>query len=448
MRTLLVVDDEPNMAWLFEQTFGREFRVQGARGGEEALAALEAEGADLVMLDLCMPGMDGMTALKALKRIRPHLPVVMMTAYATVKTAVEAIKAGAADYVMKPFDLDELRRVVENALPPAPGEPGAAVTRPAGMIGESPAMLEVYRKIRRVGPTDACVLILGETGTGKELVARAIHAASPRAARPFIAFNCAAVPENLLESELFGYAKGAFTDAKGRKPGRFELADGGTLLLDEVGDMPLSLQAKLLRVLESHTVEPLGAIRAVPVDVRVLASTHRDLKEMVRTGRFREDLYFRLAVVPVLLPPLRERPGDVPLLAAHLLRTFAEKHGKGFYGFSPEALTILDRSSWPGNVRELRNLMEQVVVLWDGSTVEPEHLPELPGTSSPGAGGPGSPGPGEPLKHAVRSLKADYEQERILQALRECGGNRTHAALRLGISRRTLQLKLKALDKE
>ncbi|MDF2629926.1 MAG: putative response regulator in two-component reguatory system, sigma54 dependent transcriptional [Symbiobacteriaceae bacterium] len=434
MRQLLIVDDEPNMAWLFEQSFGREFQVAAARSGTEALAHLERAGADLIMLDLCMPGMDGMAVLKEVKRRWPAIPVVMMTAYATVKTAVEAIKAGAADYVLKPFDLDELRRVMTGALPPEPAS--VAPPRPAGMLGESPAMLEVFRKLARVAPTDACVLILGETGTGKELVARAIHAGSSRAARPFVAFNCAAVPENLLESELFGYEKGAFTDARARKPGRFELAAGGTLLLDEVGDMPLPLQAKLLRVLESRAVEPLGAIRPLPVDVRVLAATHRDLREMVRQGKFREDLYFRLAVVPVGLPPLRERPGDVAVLAAHFLRTLSEKHGKAFAGFSPGALAVLTGYGWPGNVRELRNLVEQVVVLWDGPVVELEHLPSL-GVDAPGA---------RLAPASLKVMKAGYEQQRIEEALLACGGNRTRAAQVLGISRRALQMKLKALE--
>ncbi|HWI62181.1 MAG TPA: sigma-54 dependent transcriptional regulator [Symbiobacteriaceae bacterium] len=434
MQRLLVVDDEANMAWLFEQSFGREFQVAAARSGPEALDRLERDGADLIMLDLCMPGMDGMAVLKEVKRRWPAIPVVMMTAYATVKTAVEAIKAGAADYVMKPFDLEELRRVMTRALPSLPA---GAPFRPAGMLGESPGMLEVFRKIQRVAPTDACVLILGETGTGKELVARAIHASSSRSARPFVAFNCAAVPENLLESELFGYEKGAFTDAKSRKPGRFELAAGGTLLLDEIGDMPLSLQAKLLRVLETRAVEPLGAVRPVPVDLRVLAATHRDLRELVRQGRFREDLFFRLAVVPVQLPPLRERPGDVAVLGLHLLRTFAGKHGKVFHGFSPQALAALESYTWPGNVRELRNLVEQVVVLWDGPTVELEHLPEFPGIqrSQVAAG-------------SLRQMKAGYEQQRIEEALRACDGNRTQAAKLLGISRRALQLKLKALEED
>jgi len=440
MRRLLVIDDEPNMAWLFEQSFGREFRVLAAHSGPEAFRALEGTGADLAMCDLCMPGMDGLAVLREIKRRWPDLPVVMMTAYATVKTAVEAIKAGAADYVMKPFDLDELRRVMEKALPPAVSDPGQ--WRPAGMLGESPAMLDVFRKVQRVAHTDACALILGETGTGKELVARAIHEGSTRGARPFVAFNCAAVPENLLESELFGYEKGAFTGAQARKPGRFELAAGGTILLDEVGDMPLGLQAKLLRVLENRTVEPLGAVRPVPVDLRVLASTHRDLREMVRAGTFREDLYFRLAVVPISLPPLRERHGDVPLLAGHLLRQFAEKHGKAFHGFSPEAMGALEAHAWPGNVRELRNLVEQVVVLWDGPTVELEHLPELPGAVTVVGGSAVGAG----LKGEVSRLKADYEWERISAALAEVGGNRTRAAALLGISRRALQLKLKAME--
>ncbi len=441
-RRLLVVDDEPNMGWLFEQSFGREFTVAKAHGGREALDWLAMHPADLIMLDLMMPGMDGLTTLKEIKRLHPDLPVVMMTAYATVKTAVEAIKTGAADYVIKPFDLDEVRRVMEQAMP----DPGADATpettrRPNGLLGESAPMLEVFRKISRVAPTDASVLILGETGTGKELVARAIHAGSPRAARPFVAVNCAALPENLLESELFGHEKGAFTGAQGRKPGRFELADGGTLLLDEIGDMPLALQAKLLRVLESRQVEPVGGTRSVTVDLRVLASTHRDLKEMVKQGTFREDLYFRLAVVPLILPPLRERTGDVALLANHLLRTFAEKHGKDFAGFTPAAIDALEAYRWPGNVRELRNLIEQVAVLWDGGWVAPEHLPEYLNSAAREAAASTT---GQSLKEEVRSLKADFEQERILATLQSVGGNRTQAAKLLGISRRALQLKLKA----
>jgi DNA-binding NtrC family response regulator len=444
MRRLLVVDDEPNMAWLFEQSFGQEFRVGKAHSGAEALARLDQGPVDLVLLDLMMPGMDGLSALREMKRRHPDLPVVMMTAYATVKTAVEAIKAGAADYVIKPFDLEEVRRVMMAALPPSTAE--AAERRPASMLGDSAAMQAVFRKIQRVAPTDASVLVLGETGTGKELVARAIHAASPRAAKPFVAVNCAALPEHLLESELFGHEKGAFTGAQVRKPGRFELADGGTLLLDEIGDMPLALQAKLLRVLEFRQVEPLGSTRPHPIDLRVLASTHRDLRELVKQGTFREDLYFRLAVVPILLPPLRERAGDIPLLANHLLRSFTERLGKEFRAFSGEAMAVLEAYPWPGNVRELRNLMEQLAVLWDGGIVEAEDLPEyLMAPARDGAAAPGSGGGGGSLKDQVRSLKADYEQERILVALREVSGNRTQAAKRLGISRRTLQLKLKGL---
>jgi DNA-binding NtrC family response regulator len=441
MPRLLVVDDEPNMAWLFEQSFGREFHVTKAHSGMEAIATLAGAPADLVMLDLMMPGMDGIATLKEIKRRHPDLPVVMMTAYATVKTAVEAIKTGAVDYVTKPFDLEEVRRILGSALPPSPT--AETVRRPASILGDSAAMQEVFRKIARVAPTGASVLVLGETGTGKELVARAIHAASPRAPRPFVAVNCAALPEHLLESELFGHEKGAFTGAQARRPGRFELADGGTLLLDEVGDMPLALQAKLLRVLESRQVEPLGSTKSLQVDLRVLASTHRDLRELVKQGTFREDLYFRLAVVPVTLPPLRERKGDIPLLANHLLRTFAEQHGKEFGSFSDQALQVLEAYRWPGNVRELRNLMEQVAVLWDGGRVEVGDLPEYLTAAARDAHGAAPP---PSLKEEVRLLKADREQERILAALREVGGNRTQAARLLGITRRALQLKLKTLD--
>lgn len=470
-RTILVVDDEPNMAWLFEQSFSGQFSVLGARHLQEALDALGNHRVDLVMLDLQIPGTDGMGILREIKVRNPEIPVIMMTAYATVRTAVEAIKAGAFDYILKPFDLDELRLTMEKALEFADlrqevrGLRDQLKERRVGqLLAVSPRMTEVLRLVEKVGPSDACVLILGESGTGKELVARAIHQSSPRASRPFVAVNCAALPENLLESELFGHEKGAFTGAHARKPGRFEMADRGTILLDEIGDMPLLLQAKLLRVLEEKAIQPLGATRQLPVDVRILAATNRDLRDLVKKGAFREDLFFRLSVIPLHLPPLRERPEDIPLLANHFLKEFNDRHGKGFRQISPEAIRLLAGYSWPGNVRELRNVIEQVIVLNDDRVLLPGHLPpQLAEGHEPverprGANEAPVEAPGEvpvkapvealmeaPLKNRIDALATKVEAEMIRDALARCGGNRTRAAEMLKISRRTLQLKMKAL---
>lgn len=478
-RIVLVVDDEPNMAWLFEQSFSGEFSVLGARNVQETLDVFNNQGVDLVMLDLHIPGTDGMGILREIKARSPEIPVIMMTAYATVRTAVEAIKAGAFDYILKPFDLDELRLTMAKALEFADlrqevrGLRDQLKERRAGqLLAVSPRMTEVLRLVEKVAVSDACVLILGESGTGKELAARAIHQSSPRAARPFVAVNCAALPENLLESELFGHEKGAFTGAHARKPGRFQMADRGTILLDEIGDMPLLLQAKLLRVLEEKAVQPLGATRQLPVNVRILAATNRDLKDLVKKGAFREDLFFRLSVIPLHLPPLRDRSEDIPLLANHFLKEFNDRHGKGFREISQDAARLLAGYPWPGNVRELRNVIEQAVVLNDERVIMPGHLPphlteggesivaagcstnSLPSepnghgaddTETANRRGPtGAPAHGR-LKDRVEALANRAEADMIRDALIKCGGNRTRAAELLKISRRTLQLKMKAL---
>lgn len=444
---VLVVDDEPNMCWLFQQAFGPEGAVIGARDRDEALRALRRRGADVVFLDLRLPGVDGMAILKEIKQLMPELPVIMMTAHGTVKNAVEAMKAGAFDYVTKPFDLDEVRLIADNALrlnrlTREVERLRAALAERAGLESfqaVSPKMLEVLRLIERVAPTDASVLIAGESGTGKELAARAIHQISPRRGGPFVPVNCAALPETLLESELFGYEKGAFTGAAAAKPGRFELADGGTLLLDEVGDMSLPTQAKLLRVLEEREIERLGGTKRIPINVRIVAATNKPLAELVRRGQFREDLYYRLAVIPIHLPPLRERPEDVPLLANHFLRAFAARHGRAVRGFAPAAMAQLQRYSWPGNVRELRNLVEQLVVLADGEEIGLCHLPPFIAA----AGAEAVPAAGGALKARVGAVQEKLEADLIRETLRRCGGNRTRAAAELGISRRSLQMKIK-----
>ncbi|MGE5575784.1 MAG: sigma-54-dependent transcriptional regulator [Syntrophothermus sp.] len=456
---VLVVDDEPHMAWLFEQSFTGSFTIRAASSRDEALAAMKRFAVELVMLDLQIPGSDGLSILKEIRSRFPGLPVIMMTAYATIKTAVEAIKAGAYDYVLKPFDLEEIRLTMQKALEfaglkrevEALRHQLGAVPGDGQILTASPKMYEMQRMVERVAQTDLSVLIQGESGTGKELVARAVHALSSRRGAPFVPVNCAALPENLLESELFGYEKGAFTGAQSRKPGRFQLADRGTLFLDEIGDLPAVLQGKLLRALEEKTVEPLGSTKPAPVDVRIIAASNKDLRRMVKTGGFREDLYFRLAVLPIFVPPLRERPEDVELLGNHFLRGLAVKHGREFKGFSPETMAVLQSYPWPGNVRELKNVIEQVMVLFDGQLVQPENLPQhlraeaRRSESGRSEFGENYPGAGSPLKEEVENMKARLEGERILAALEMFNGNRTKAAQYLQISRRSLQLKIKSL---
>ncbi|MBC7338835.1 MAG: sigma-54-dependent Fis family transcriptional regulator [Firmicutes bacterium] len=472
------------MAWLLGQILAEEYQLCTAASGEEALARLREDHPDLALVDLRLGQEDGLALLPELHRIDPGLPVIVLTAYASVKTAVQAMKAGAFDYVPKPFDPDELKLTLDRALSHARlyrrvEELERELRRRYGqadLVAVSPQMLRVLAVAEKVASSDAPVLIMGESGTGKEVVARAIHALSPRHAGPFVAVNCAALPESLLESELFGYEAGAFTGARSRKPGRFENAHGGTLLLDEVADMPLSLQAKILRVLEEGQVFPLGARRPCPVDVRVLSCTNRDLPAEVQRGAFREDLYFRLAVIPLRIPPLRERREDIPLLAQHFVKFFNEKYGKQVQ-ISPEGLQALQSYHWPGNVRELRNLVEHTVILtekrvlgpWDfpPHITRPSQLPtegqppaharghdpagavaaSHPGTSKQWAGQlqsscPAPPPSGDlPLKQA--RLQAEWWA--IREALRVTGGNRTQAARLLGISRRALLQKLKKM---
>ncbi len=463
---ILVVDDEPNMEWLFRSSFGGMFEIAGARTGEEGLEKLSRDPFDLVILDLKMPGMDGMMVLKQIKQSYPMIPVVMMTAYGTVKTAVEAMKVGAHDYVTKPFDIEELKIVMDNSL--RFGRLAREVEELRDELKErfhvknivtvSPLMLEVFRVIEKVASTDAPVLIEGESGTGKELVARAIHWESPRRHKPFLPVNCAALPENLLESELFGYEEGAFTGARRKKPGKFELADGGTIFLDEIGELPLSMQAKVLRVLEEKEIERLGGTRRIPVDMRVISATNKGLRSQVENGAFREDLYYRLAVIPINLPPLRERREDIQPLVAHFARQFTSGSGQPF-NVSPEAMEILECYDWPGNVRELRNVIQQAVILGDGRTLDPRTLPGyIRGAARSGADGSpdaarssadgspaedGAPAGAGRFKVKVDEIRATHEKRIISEALSRFNGNRTKVAGYLGISRRSLQMKIK-----
>lgn len=431
---ILIVDDETKLGLLLSSALKKA--GYEADFVDTAGAALNkiAAGYDVVLTDIRMPGMDGMELLRRVKSEHPEVVVVMMTAHGTVKSAVEAMKAGAYDYLLKPFSTDELLMLVRRIE----GELQLAREveyhrreerkRFGELVGQSAAMRRVFDLISRVAPSDATVLILGETGTGKELVARAIHQRSPRAKKPFVAINCAAITETLLESELFGYERGAFTGADRRKPGMFELASGGTLFLDEIAEMPPTLQAKLLRVLQEKVVYHLGGTTPIPVDVRIIAATNKDLKQLVRERKFREDLYFRLAVFPIELPPLRERREDIPLLVENYLA----RRGASAK-VSPEAMELLMGYDYPGNVRELENILERALILSGGKDILPEHLPELeeiPLVENI------SPVPGE-------TTLAELEKKMLLAALEKAGGNKSKAARLLGITRRMLYTRLK-----
>ncbi len=469
MRRILVVDDEPNMPWLFRELF-REDHIFSADSGDSALRVLAGNDIDLVMLDLRLPGKDGIRVLESMKNIAPDVPIIMMTAYGDVKTAVQAMKLGAHDYIAKPFDNEEVRLIVEGALR------YTGLTREVSRLKQelqekfhvrnivtvSPKMLEIFPLIERISPTDASVMIQGESGTGKELVAKAIHYASGRKDKAFVPVNCAALPEQLLESELFGYEEGAFTGARTRKPGKLEAADGGTVLLDEVADLPPAVQPKILRVLEDKIIERLGSTRRFPVDIRIIAATNKDLWSQVEKGLFRNDLYFRLAVIPIVIPPLRERPEDVPVLTAYFLneltrsREGRSQDGRSDFPREPpyitaEAMELMTSYDWPGNVRELKNVVQQLILLAGETRIEPKHLPlniqkaTRPTKAMPSFSGAKGQREEVSLKEETRELTGSHEAARIQEALRATGGNRTEAAKKLGISRRWLQVKIKRL---
>lgn len=442
--SILVVDDEQHHRLMLRAHLVAEgFQVQEAGDGQEAVAAAERCPFDLILMDVRMPGMDGMEALRRILRSCPGIPIIMMTAYGSIESAVEALKEGAEDYLTKPLDMDELLIKIRKALDIKRLRQENLLQKEAlgerfdfsSIIGSSPKMRELFETLAMVAPTDATVLLLGESGTGKEVVAKAIHQNSPRKDRPLVKVSCAALPETLLESELFGHERGAFTGAVSRKRGRFELAQGGTLFLDEIGEMPPSTQVKLLRVLQEREFEPLGSERTLQVDVRIIAATHRDLDEEVARGRFREDLFWRLNVVSVPIPPLRERKEDIPLLAEHFLKVYREKNRKTVLGFTPQVINLFLRYHWPGNVRELENVVERSVILTKEDRIGVETLPpplqELLERRPEG-----------PEIRVGLSLK-EVEREMIAQTLRETRGNRTRAAAILGISRKTLLNKIK-----
>ncbi|HEU0301081.1 MAG TPA: sigma-54 dependent transcriptional regulator [Longimicrobium sp.] len=441
--TLLVVDDEPNIRRVLELSLGDAgYRVLTASTAAQASRLLAAERVDLLLTDLQLPDRSGLELLDEVRAARPDLPVILITAYGTVESAVQAIRAGAFDYVMKPFRVEEIEALAQRALGLTRAERENAYLREVaapefeGMVAESPGMRAVVQAVERVAPAPSTVLVTGETGSGKELVARAIHARSPRAGRLFVALNCAAIPAELLEAELFGVTKGAFTGATADRPGKFELADGGTLFLDEIGDMPLAMQAKLLRALQEGSIERLGSNTVRRVDVRIVAATHRDLERRVREGAFRADLFYRLNVFPIHLPPLRERRDDVAPIAARAVERFARRLGRRVR-ISPEALAALQEYDWPGNVRELQNVLERAVLLARGGVIEVLDLP------APAPARPAGAAPGRPV--TLWAAVDEAEREAIQAALRFTGDNKARAAEVLGISTRTLWYKLERL---
>jgi DNA-binding NtrC family response regulator len=380
MKKILLVDDERNVHYSLQRALGEDFRIISAFSGEEAIQKLTAEHPCLVLLDVKLPGLNGIDTLQHIKGVDREVPVILLTAYGTTETAITAIKLGAYDYLLKPLDIGSLRSIMTKALQlralseqpevipvPSPGEE-------ASLLGRSPAMQDLYKMIGRVAPTDMTVLLSGESGTGKELVARAVHQHSLRAEGPWVALNCAAIPESLLESELFGHERGAFTGATERKPGSFEQASGGTLFLDEAGELPLTVQAKLLRALQEREIRRLGGRESLPIDVRIIAATNRDLETAVASGEFREDLYYRLNVIHLHLPPLRARREDIPLLAQFFLARYSRELERPVGGFAPEALDCLCAHTWPGNVRELENTIQQALMTCRGYLILREDL--------------------------------------------------------------------------
>jgi DNA-binding NtrC family response regulator len=447
MPSILIVEDEVKMQRLLQLSLAEEgYNTQAASDAEAGLKLLHQSKFDLVITDLKLPGMDGLEFLQSVKRSDAQLPVVLMTAFGTVETAIRAMKAGASDYVLKPFSLEEIKLVIKKELDVRRLQEENRDLREAlgkryefkNIVARSEKMQEVLAMVERVAPTNSTVLLGGESGAGKDLIARAIHQHSRRASGPFVKINCAAIPENLLESELFGYEKGAFTGATTSKPGKFELADKGSIFLDEIGDVPPTIQVKLLRVLQEREFERLGGTKTLRVDVRLVAATNRDLRLALEQGTFREDLYYRLNVVPINIPPLREHKQDIPDLVRVFLERFAPEAGKQIKGVTPAAMKRLMEFHWPGNVRELENIIERAVALSTSDLIDAEDIrldlsPARPRSSNGDSGAPFPP-PGVTLE--------EFEDEIIREALRRAGGNKSQAARLLGLSRNALRYRL------
>jgi DNA-binding NtrC family response regulator len=454
MSTILIVEDEPKMLRLLELNLAEEgYATLAAPDAETGLKLLRQEKVDLVLTDLKLPHMDGLEFLQAVKRSNTQIPVILMTAYGTVETAIDAMKAGASDYVLKPFSMEEIKLIIHKELDVRRLREENRDLREAlgeryqfeNIVALSAKMQEVLAIVERVAPTNSTVLLGGESGVGKDMIARAIHQHSRRASGPFIKINCTAIPENLLESELFGFEKGAFTGAMTAKPGKFELADKGTIFLDEIGDVPGAIQVKLLRVLQEREFERLGGTKTLKVDVRVIAATNQDLRAALEQGTFREDLYYRLNVVPISIPPLREHKEDIPYLVDHFLARLARESAKPITSITPAAMRLLMDFHWPGNIRELENIIERAVALSSGTMLDvgdirldvgPGGAVVGPGMSANDASGPFLP-PGMTLEQ--------YEDEIIKEALRRATGNKSQAARLLGLSRNAFRYRLSKL---
>jgi len=441
---LLVVDDEPNIRSSLEGILRDEgYHVSSIGSAEEALNWVRQTPPDLVLLDVLLPGMDGIAALEEMKRRKPDLPVLMISGHGSIETAVKATKLGAYGFIEKPLSLDRVLQEVRHALDQVRLEKENLQLRQSlqkryEIVGKSAAIRDIQRMIRSVAPTNGRVLIRGESGTGKELVARAIHEKSLRKEKPFVEVNCAAIPEDLIESELFGHEKGSFTGATARRRGKFELGDGGTVFLDEVADMSLRTQAKVLRVLEEQRFERVGGSESLVVDVRVLAASNKDLEQEIRAARLREDLYYRLNVVPLYIPPLRERKEDIPLLVNHFLREFCAEYGKREKKMSAGAMEVLVNYPWPGNVRELKNLIERIIIMVPSNTI---HFFDIQSSLRPVISTKLEEPSGE---DTLRAARERFEREYILEGLRANSWNISRTAEKLGIERSNLHRKLKA----
>ncbi len=421
---ILVVEDRDSLRRMLDRALsGEGYTVATSASAEAAIEKLQESEFDLVLTDLKLPGRSGIDVLEACRQIDPNMPVVVMTAYGTVHTAVEAMKQGAADFLEKPVEIDDLFRLVASLVGESSTEASLNVPGGVTIVGQHPKVKVALRLLERVARTDSTVLLTGESGTGKELFAKALHALSPRRTGPFVALNCAAIPETLIENELFGHEKGAFTGAHRRQTGRFETASGGTLLLDEIGELPLAIQAKVLRVLEERTFERVGGAQTLKADVRLVAATNRKLATMVEEGTFREDLFYRLEVFPIELPPLRERASDIRHLSQYLLDNLAERQGTARRQLTEDAMRLLESQEWPGNVRQLANLLERAMIVGEGPRVHPTELRQLLFSS----GGKG-------------------EREQVCEALEEADGDKRQAADILGVSYRTLQRRIKEYD--
>jgi DNA-binding NtrC family response regulator len=461
LSTILIIDDDDQLRRSFERLLAEEgYAILSAPSGEAGLNIIQERTPDLVILDMRLPGMNGFETFKAIHSMESKLPVIIMTAYGTTETAIEATKMGAFDYILKPFDIPDMLSVIGQALEAArfmksPVDIDSTPDKYSGeaIIGRSRPMQDLYKAIGRVSPTDATVLVRGESGTGKELVARAIYQHSLRANGPFLVINCVAIPETLLESELFGYEKGAFTGASYRRVGKIEQANRGTILLDEIGDMPFTIQSKILRLLEEKSIERLGGRETIPVDVRIIAATNRNLETALAEGRFREDLYYRLKVVTLWLPPLRERPGDIPLLAEYFAAKFASGMGMDNPGITGDALALLNSCPWQGNVRELANAIQKALIYNRGVPINSETVTRaISGRSGTELVGEGVE---QPLRQWIREGLLSENRENLFdtymdlfaailvsEALTLTGGNRSQSARLLGLSRPTLHSKI------